>query len=141
MGLIIKEWCLLRVLPYEARKEVESSSFEEETFWRRACAVKSRPLMEIVRELKDDGLSKEREEAYRTNHTRPSVAVCFLALSSFLTRSCRVSESIDAASCLSLIFWYLVSPSLGECSLRLACLDVATHVRLDRLEGSRAKDI
>jgi len=40
----MKEWCGLRVVPYAARKEVESSSEACAKFWERAIEVKSNPL-------------------------------------------------------------------------------------------------
>jgi len=42
----MKEWCGLRVLPYAARKEVESSSEAAARFWESAMEVKSRPLLQ-----------------------------------------------------------------------------------------------
>jgi hypothetical protein len=40
----MNEWWGLRVLPYAARKEVDSSSEAMARFWVRAMAVKSSPL-------------------------------------------------------------------------------------------------
>lgn len=45
----MKEWKGLRVLPYAARKDVESSSEAIERFWERATEVKSSPLEEVSR--------------------------------------------------------------------------------------------
>jgi hypothetical protein len=72
---------------------------------------------------------------YRFSHKRPSVAVCFFSLSSFRTRSWRVSERAGAASCRSRIFYILLAYQ------RFSYLDVANHVVLDRLESRRAQDI
>lgn len=47
---------------------------------------------------------------YRFSHIRPSVAVCFFALSSLRTRSWRVSDSRGDSSCRLLIF-YTHTPS------------------------------
>jgi hypothetical protein len=63
--------------------------------WRRAWAVKSRPLVLL---LVIEAIMEGREEIYRFSHTRPSVAVCFFSFSSLRTRSWRVSERAGAAS-------------------------------------------
>jgi hypothetical protein len=79
---------------------------------------------------------------YRFSHKRPSVAVCFFSLSSFRTRSWRVSERAGAASCRSRIFYILLAfHSLTFSYQRFSYLDVANHVVLDRLESRRAQDI
>ena len=53
MGLTMKLWCGFNVSPYAARNETESSSEGLEVLWRKAWAVKSRPLGKGVSSAKE----------------------------------------------------------------------------------------
>jgi hypothetical protein len=78
---------------------------------------------------------------YRLSHSSPSAAVCFLVLSSFRQRSCRVSVSSGAASCRSRIFFGVSAACWYEIHRVLSNLDIANHVRLYRPKRCRTKDI
>ena len=78
------------------------------------------------------------EEVYRTSHSRPSVAVCFLVFNSFTTSDCSVSDSLGAANWRSRTFLYQSAPPAILPKYPLPCpsmyLDIAHHVVLDGSE-------
>lgn len=81
---------------------------------------------------------------YRTSHRSPSVAVCFLVLSSLRTRDWRDWESVGEASWRSRTFWGGVSwrggrGGFGRGGGGIVDLDVAEHVVLDGREGHGAE--